>query len=388
MGILSDLASGKLGLIVVPPDQLVLKEETARSATFGAGQGEGWWLHFFPGIHLDLDPAHDAELARDLERHTRALFDSMYAFFAANEAAQGERPAFERGPRTADPTWSPLIEHARFAVEGGPALTVLHRMIYQPGSEAVMGHTLVPVADGLFEARWLMHARETGFRESMLLVQQPPGEDGAPQMLSQRAMDDPAHDASFPMHPLSLARAARSWHADKICVTKPAPRSLTGARVIDGLGCTIAPPPRFVLVGVGARGERTTAEFTRVAFSGAEGVEAFCVSRSAERIRGIAVGTRMLRNARAIAPAWFAAEGYANIVCDARLADGDAPSVAVSLEGTRPPQAGQSRGRAAGRLVRDAGGYLWWIAIATTVAVPVAELTAELDAAVRSWRAS
>lgn len=153
----------------------------------------------------------------------------MFAQLEAN----GDEPSGRR-PRTDDATWSPMIEFERFDVAGGVALTVLHRMSYQPGHEVVMGHTLVPVRRGLFEARWLFTAGLTGYRETMLHAQQDRGTDEEPSRLSQQAMDDSAHDASFPEHPLTLARAARSWHAHgRLRVTEPPPRSQSGSRTIE-----------------------------------------------------------------------------------------------------------------------------------------------------------
>jgi hypothetical protein len=159
-----------------------------------------------------------------------------------------------------------------------------------------MGHTLVPVRRGLFEARWLFTAGLTGYRETMLHAQQDRGPDEEPSRLSQQAMDDPAHDASFPEHPLTLARAARSWHAHgRLRVTEPPPRSQSGSRTIEALGCAITPPPRFVFSDVRSDDDQTTAVFTRVAFAGTDGVEHLFVTRTSDRIRGLAVASRLVR---------------------------------------------------------------------------------------------
>jgi hypothetical protein len=379
MGLLADLTSGKLGLVVSPSVHLKIEDEDATSAAFDAPPGQGWWLFFFPDLHLDLDAAHDNVLERDIKRHTRALFETM----SAQLAASGDAPS-DLLPRTKDTSWSPLIDLERFDVEGGTALTVLHRMTYQPGHEVVMGHTLVPVRRGLFEARWMFQASLTGYRETMLHAQRNRRADDELSPLSQQAMDDPAHDTSFPKHPLTLARAARGWHG-KVRVTEPPPRAQSGSRTIDVLGCTVTPPPRFVFSSVSSDPGQTTAIFTRVSFAVTDGIEYLFVTRTHGRIRGLAVGTRLVRSARTTTTAWFAQAGYTNIECDARVMEGETPSVTITLEG-RPRSPGQARGRMVARAVRDAAGYVWWIALATTVAVPFAELAGEVDAVVRSWQ--
>ena len=48
--------------------------------------------------------------------------------------------------------------------------TVVHRMLYEPGREQIMGHVLVPVRTGLVEFRLLAGSRLTGVRESLLVA--------------------------------------------------------------------------------------------------------------------------------------------------------------------------------------------------------------------------
>jgi hypothetical protein len=40
------------------------------------------------------------------------------------------------------------------------------------------------------------------------------------------------------------------------------------------------------------------------------------------------------------------------------------------------------------RVLRDRAGQVWWVALDTTVAVPLAELADEVDAVVQSWQPS
>jgi hypothetical protein len=144
MALLEDLAAGTLGLVVEPPPRLVPTKHTATSVAFSDPVlGLGWWFYFFPDVHLALEPGES--LQRDVHRHTRLLFDTMFAHDAP------QLPSDAR-PRTADAAWTPVVEIEPFVVAGTTALTVLHRMHYRPMRESVMGHTLVPVAKGLFEA--------------------------------------------------------------------------------------------------------------------------------------------------------------------------------------------------------------------------------------------
>src|SRR4051794_14780565 len=102
--------------------------------------------------------------------------------------------------------------------------------------ELVMGHLLVPLQGGLFEARPFGQGRNpvTGVRESALMILR-----GTQGFLSQAEYDDPAHDAQFPDHPVSQVRhALRSlMTAWDLCVTRPAPLPATREIFLSQLGC-------------------------------------------------------------------------------------------------------------------------------------------------------
>jgi hypothetical protein len=364
MPLLDDLAAGTLGLVVKPPSHLAVSDHTATSVKFADPEhGLGWWFLWFPHIHLDLAPQHAHELERDLRRHTRLLFDTMFAF----TVQALKLPSSER-PRTHDASWDPLIEYRC----EGPALTILHRMHYQPARESVMGHTLVPVEGGLFEARWLAMAQMTGYRESVLMLS-----SDNQQFLPQSAYDDVAHDEKFPQHPLSLARAAARWHdgADWK-ITNPQQPSTDGEITLDPLQCAVRTPPRFLAAGTTG----TSCVLTRASFSGSDGVDRLTVKRTTERIRGIAVGHRLAKLAETSARTDYT--GLANVTCRAASADGD---VQVVAEGD-PQQVGAGRARTVWRWFLDDDSYVWWIALSTTVAVPLDELVEDVAKIRRSWR--
>src|SRR5262245_43174322 len=122
MGLFERLRDGAMGVQMVFPPTIERTEVQDEHFQFvGPRREVGWWVFFFPGIALDLSDGGWPTLERDIERQTRFLFDQM---FTTEELTPERR---ERGPRTKDRTWSPVIEVERTAVDGGSALYVLHR---------------------------------------------------------------------------------------------------------------------------------------------------------------------------------------------------------------------------------------------------------------------
>jgi hypothetical protein len=270
-------------------------------------------------------------------------------------------------PRTADASWSPVIEVERDEL----GLDVLHRMQYEPGRESVMGHTLVPVEQGLFEARWFCREpAATGYREVAAVLKS--GKDG---LLPQQAYDDPALDEPFPHHPLSRARAAKLWPDEAgLRVIAPAPPAPAGD-VTLATGCTIAAPPRFRL-------QRSLDLLARVSFSGTDGIDRLVVTRGKEPLRGPEVVHRLGKLAADQSRSLYERSGLVNVTCDARP-DGDAVVVVTEGDASVP---GVGRTRAVARWFVDDEGGVWSICIATTVAVPLDELRDDVAAVARSWR--
>ena len=182
-----------------------------------------------------------------------------------------------RSPRTSDPAWSPLIELERLPVDGGSSLYVLHRMTYEPGlGGSLMGpYPPVPSAGGLTETRWITSERgATGTRESFCILTA-----GIEGRIAQAVFDDPALDAKFPEHPLSLAREARRWRVEqvRIRVLRPAWSDPRAAVDLPDVGYAVVPPPRFSQsIEPGPRGH-PYANMSRASFSGTDGLDTFMV---------------------------------------------------------------------------------------------------------------
>lgn len=224
MALSERLRSGELGLVVQPPASLLSDDEL--SLTFADGEGRRWWYFWKPGVHFDLSPARHDALVAQLHAYSRAMFDDLFE----DQRRAGAVP--EGAPRrTGDASWSPLVEVTPLELHGRRALGFIHRMLYLPGSEVLLGHTLIPTALGTFEARWLTtNGKEpTGVRESAVLLLR-----GASGLLAQAEYDDPKLDARFPTHPLSLARDAARWHESalgRVTAPRPVPRQHAVQRV-------------------------------------------------------------------------------------------------------------------------------------------------------------
>jgi hypothetical protein len=375
---LEALANGSLGLTVeLPPGAVLVDQSETFARLRDPANGIGWWLFFFADTFLDLRPDYLALLGRDIHRHARVLFDEMFA----HDARQTALGRLE--PRTSDPEWTPVVEIEPLELSGGRGLSVLHRMQYRAGCESVMGHTLVPIARGLFEARWMcVEQSATGMRESVLMLMAD-ARTGTKSFPSQAQYDDPAHDAQFPSHPLSRARTAKRWHEGRLRVLQPPLQQPDGEVVLAPLGCAIAPPLRFVGFRTVDDRDAISCAFDRVSFSGTDGVDRLVVARTPETIRGIAVARRLEKLARQRSIAYFVDEGHAGADCAVEAASDD--GISLVIEG-RALQIGAGRGRTAWRWFRDPKGQVWGIGLASTTAVPLEELTQDVAAVARSWR--
>ncbi|MFT3695990.1 MAG: hypothetical protein QM831_22830 [Kofleriaceae bacterium] len=375
MGLLEQLQSGRLGFELKVPTNLTPSPDLSdRNVQFvDADKGVIFWFFFFPGIYLDLASEHAGSLERDIKRHTRLLFDLMY------DEDVGSEPTPMARRRTDDPAWDPVIEIERHEVHRKPALTVLHRMQYQPARELVMGHTLVPVEDGLFEARWL--ARElsaTGYRETILSIKSTT-DDGRPT-LSQADFDAPVHDETFKQHPLSRARSVKTWHVDHLLVAKPF-RGTSRDPELAALGCALTVPERFAVGDTNTRDGECSVELNRASFAGTDGVDQLIVIKTAERIRALATQRRLASFARNYMPQML--EGLTNTKLETIAIDG----TGITFLGEGDANAtGVGRARSVWRWFLAPNGLVWTIGFVSTVAVPVEEMVADVMAAASSWR--
>jgi hypothetical protein len=358
---IAELETGRLGLhFRVPADWATQRDDEREAELQHAHSGVRAYLFFFRGQYLDLQEAHRADLHAALERHARHMFDQLFAQTHDSSSTA----------RTADASWSPLVDVEHHVIDGVPALRTVHRMQYERGREMVMGHLLVPLRDGLFEMRVLAVDTMTGFRESAMLIKRT-SPDG-PQFLTQPEYDDPANDELFPRHSLSRVRAAlRTLRAegDLRVLAKPA-APVAGEVTLRRLGCALVPPPRFVHT---PSDDGMREKFGRVSFCGTDGVETFLVERMERRVGNLRQACEEL--ARQI----HVDAGVQGI----ELHVEDAGSqVLVIVEG----QGHQGRLRNAMRWFTDDKERLWSLTIVSTAAVPRAVLASELDSVARSWR--
>lgn len=227
------LASGALGATLTLPDAWHTVEERPGYGLYLDEWALKWQVSFAPGLLLDLSPAHRDHHRAHAERIARDMF--IKATHALSSHAS---------PRTDDPSWSPMITFEHETICGAQALRMVHRMLYEPGHEYLMGHLLLPLERGLLELRCMVYEQGmTGLRETALLLKRSP-EPGT--FLPQAEYDAPEHDAAFPDHPLSRTR--QGLDAITRCITSVSrPESdLPVTSCTDKTrGYTLVPPPRF-----------------------------------------------------------------------------------------------------------------------------------------------
>lgn len=193
---------------------------------------------------LVLDDPREPSLRRNLEVDARRAFVREYQRLAAEPSA-GVRSS---GPRTDDAQWSPIIEADVVAVPGGRVLRCIHRRSYQPSHEGIWASMRCPVSDGVVVLDALTLSRETGLRESVLMLRLPKREHPG-----QAYFDAPEHDASFPEHGLSrLRRAVAAWldpSAGALEITRPSEHAAAGVEVeLPGSESAIVPAAGFQLL--------------------------------------------------------------------------------------------------------------------------------------------
>ncbi|CAN5704055.1 hypothetical protein BH09MYX1_BH09MYX1_16690 [soil metagenome] len=362
-----ELSVGAHGITFALPSTIELNTHE-RTSVRGIDRrtGVGWSFYVFPGMHLDLAAAHEALLRRDVGRHAGYLLDAM----TRADVAAGRDVPETTSPRSA------LIALARASVDGADAITILHRMVLRPGREIVMGHLLVPLAAGLFEARWVASTNQTGYRETVLFerAKRRAGMDAdgaltaATSATSTIDYDAEAEDAAFPAHPLTMARSARRWILDDagITVQAPAPARTQAEQVVAPLGMAFVPPPRFV------RDDFDATLFRRLSLAGTDGVEMLMVDPggSAERLADHVVGEARSR---------YVESQVTNIEARFLGEDDEMASAVVEGDGHLGPL----------RMVlcaRAFGAQRFFLAIATTTAQPTDSLRDEIETAMRTAR--
>ena len=368
------LAAGRFGLTFELPEHLVIdQDDDITLVAVDEARQIMWYLFFFADLHLDVQSAQRAHLEHGLPGHARFIFDNAF-----HTQPPEERPD---EPRTADVSWSPMIDVAYPCIDDVDALRTVHRMFYQPGREIIMGHVMIPVRDGLFEARTVAIDRTTGYRESTLMMTRLSGKDDDLSEVAARVQqadyDDPGHDDDFPEHSLTRTRRALDWLCTEagLRIATP-PRSQADEHVeLAELGIALRPPPRFV------QDADSQNSFHRVAFCGTDGIDRLFVDRADDgfsadgdlRSRTLALARRIHEDAEV---------EHIEVTFDSRPALDGRPVVLVLVEG----QGHQGSLRNGLLWLFDEHTRPWHISLISTSATPGAQIAEELDAIARSWR--
>lgn len=383
MQMIESLQTGQFGVELRLPSHLhVRSDEEQRAELVDESNGVMWRFFFFPDLHLDLCEEHRADLRRSLEWYARSMFDDV---FRQRDHMDGRSP-----PRTTDPSWSPLVDVEHLSIGGARALRTVHRMTYEPGSEIIMGHLLIPLRRGLFEARTVCGDQMTGYRESVLIDrrmgERPPSSKEDIQRLmaglQQSDFDDPRHDDVFPQHSLSRTRAAIRWlctESELHLTELPSPFE-HGEVELSHLDCVLVPPPRFAYELPG--GPSQEGSFCRVSFCGTDGVELLHVKRWDLSTRVSA--SNLPRVAESIARETHEVNGVKNIrvAGEVPLPLDQRPQALVVVEGTG--HLGALRN--AMIFFLDEDRRLWSLSRFGMAAVPRDAMVADLEGAVRSFR--
>ncbi|NVB81757.1 MAG: hypothetical protein HOV81_25405 [Kofleriaceae bacterium] len=262
MSFLEALRRGAYGVTLQVPESFEVLSDDESANVLDRENATVWYFFSAPSLELDLSPDRLAGQQRDAKSYAQQLFDDT--------RTKDLPPSNGRGV---------FLGCEQVRVDGQPALSVLHRMSYEPGREILMGHLLVPTGEGLFEARWLTRDNLTGMRETLLLDKALAANPGAKveELGPTVDYDDPKHDEAFPKHALSRARAAERWIREDagLRVTAPARPFAAGEAVLADLGCALVPPPGFARQAANKR----FALFSRVSLAVTDGLHYFSVQR-------------------------------------------------------------------------------------------------------------
>ncbi len=381
MGFVEEVRQGRRGVRFAIPEGFEVSEETDRFALL-VDKARGFSLSLGHFAHrLDLRPEHDALLRRDVERHARDLFET--GFRTTSRADSKARP------RTDDAAWSPVVEATPVRIGGVRALRVVHRLWYEPARETLLGHVLVPLARGLFEFRVLPPtSRLTGIREAAVAprsLASLAATDPAAFLrgIDQRAADDPARDAAFSGHPLSVARRGLRFLLEEanVEVLEPDVGTRPGEVEVKSAGFAIEPPPRYRRVEDETPSQKR-ASWSRVSFSGTDGIQLLTVSRTGTRIED-RKGRKLARIAEELTRASVPAGAEGVRVSAVALPD---ERGRCHAETYRAYVESASRQQSLFRWITEPDGEVIMVAFGAAMCVPVDELADDAEAVVRSFR--
>ena len=287
------------------------------------------WLFTHSPFPVDLRDAFDAELRSDLTRQARASFD----------AAKEPDPGIPNGAtnvvehKTEEPPLWPAHRRfrARVKVGGAKALRIVERLVMRRGREVVAARLQVPLADGALHAVAMAEARQTGFRESTLMIAASP--KGEPTQLLPRAeYDDPKHDATFPQHPLSCVRGAIAWllapTGGALAIRAPRVELPVGEVVVEKHRCAVVPPPRCLAIDPATDKRFAIRMFSRTLLSDDQ-TRAFDVLRK-PKLDGAPTPEALLKLASDDIDAW-AREGASGLVHTSKIVEGTDGAIEVEI---------------------------------------------------------
>ncbi|NOK32932.1 hypothetical protein HMI49_06935 [Corallococcus exercitus] len=393
MGLLNDVRSGAAGLRLTLPGHFTLQGDQETSAHLVDVERRAALFLFRSNLQIDLSPEHDELLALDIERHARDLFERHFHVHNRQQPAGGSGA---KVPRTADPDWSPVVSIKRVRLGTCGALSVVHRMAYEPGMERVMGHLLIPLRSGLFEFRIVaVEQGPTGVRENVIF-----GEAAAKagvktdkeldQVLRSFNPDDPRHDSRFPQHPLSAVRSLLHLLAEpgNIQVTEPALQLHAGEVRIPDIGCAMTPPPRYLRT---SDSNGTFLRFSRLAFAGgaagSDGVQVLTIScfqadvtpEDPECMKKVTAQGASLLQGRS--------NGAASSQTETWMAPGPGGGVHLFFHTVFPSRAfGDPPKRAILRLFTHTRGVVNFVLLEAAACLSREEMLADIEAVIQSWR--
>lgn len=382
MGFEDMLRDGSSGVELRFPEGVVLRESGPTWAQLGDEENVVLWQCSFSPFPMGLAADHDDRTRADLERAARRLFETVWA---QRRQEQGPAPGREE-PRTADGSWSPIVELERVEIQGAPALRVLHRIAYEPEYEQLSARVLIPVRDGTVEIVAYTVDTFTGARESTLMAARSDGAGEMPAHPGQAFFDDPAHDASFPQHALSRARRAQTWllRESGMRVTRPAPPASSGLAPLRSAQCAIVPPPRYREIPAGVlQMSDTMVNFSRIDLD-AEDPELFEVWHMAEATVPAGDSASLRELAVQTCEQWTE-EGAEDVRVDAR--ETPAPESTAEVECVVHFRVEDRQVIAVQRWISDASGRVWRLGISGDAsAIPLDETRRTLAEARESFR--
>jgi hypothetical protein len=172
---------------------------------------------------------------------------------------------------------------------------------------------------------------------------------------------------------LSLARSVKLWWHGRLELTAPPPPPARGELALPELGCSVTPPPRFVLGQTARHPFGPAAYFWRTSFSSLDAIDKLQIARFDAPVAGVAQLHELAR-----ADAREFTQGLDGVTYTADVGRPSLPSIVAVAEGTRPDYPRS-------RLVWE-WSLGWKVLIYTTTAIPVDELRQTVQAVRDSLR--